>query len=97
MKSPGRPVTGAGGVLLIVSLFLPWAGAGGVDRTGFELLTTADVFLLIAGLGAAVPPPGGASSRSLWKTVSDLPCPPALTASALLVGVPTGTTDRPSV
>jgi hypothetical protein len=25
---PGQLITGAGGVLLIVSLFLPWAGAG---------------------------------------------------------------------
>jgi hypothetical protein len=45
-------VTGAGGVLLIVSLFLPWAGAAEADRTGFELLTTSDVFLLIVGLVA---------------------------------------------
>lgn len=48
----GRLITGAGGVLLIVSLFLPWAGAAEADRTGFELLTMADVFLLIVGLVA---------------------------------------------
>ena len=48
----GQLTTGAGGVLLIISLFLPWAGAGGADRTGFELLTTSDVFLLIVGLVA---------------------------------------------
>ena len=52
MRTPGRLITGAGGVLLIASLFLPWAGAGGADKTGFELLTTSDVFLLIAGLVA---------------------------------------------
>lgn len=53
-KKPGplRLITGAGGVLLIVSLFLPWAGAGGMSQTGFELLTVGDVFLLIAGLVA---------------------------------------------
>jgi Na+-transporting methylmalonyl-CoA/oxaloacetate decarboxylase beta subunit len=45
-------ITGAGGVLLIVSLFLPWARAGAVDRTGFELLRMGDVFLLIVGLVA---------------------------------------------
>ena len=39
-------------MLLIVSLFLPWATAGGADRTGFELLTMADVFLLVVGLVA---------------------------------------------
>jgi hypothetical protein len=53
-KKPGplQLITGAGGVLLIVSLFLPWAGAGGMSRTGFELLTIGDVFLLIVGLVA---------------------------------------------
>jgi hypothetical protein len=49
---PERLIIGAGGVALIVSLFLPWAGAGDVDRSGFELWTMADVFLLIAGLVA---------------------------------------------
>lgn len=48
----GQVITGAGGVLLIVSLFLPWAGTADVDRTGFELLTIGDVFLLIVGLVA---------------------------------------------
>jgi hypothetical protein len=50
---PGQLITGAGGVLLIVSLFLPWAEAGGTSRTGFELLTMGDVLLLIVG-GVAV-------------------------------------------
>ena len=48
----GQVVTAAGGVLLIVSLFLPWASAEGADRTGFELLTMADTFLLIVALVA---------------------------------------------
>ena len=48
----GQMVAGAGGVLLIVSLFLPWAGAEGADRTGFELLTMADALLLIVALVA---------------------------------------------
>jgi len=48
----GQLTTGAGGVLLIISLFLPWARIGGADRTGFELLGTSDVFLLIAGVVA---------------------------------------------
>lgn len=51
---PERLVIGAGGVLLIASLFLPWAGAKGADLTGFELLSMADVFLLIVGLVAVV-------------------------------------------
>ncbi len=49
---PGQLITGAGGALLIVSLFLPWAGAGETHRTGFELLTIGDVLLLIVGLVA---------------------------------------------
>src|SRR5438093_7535175 len=54
---PGQMIAGVGGALLIVSLFLPWADTGGVDRTGWELWTMADVFFLIAGLvaiGAAI-------------------------------------------
>lgn len=51
---PGQLITGAGGTLLIVSLFLPWAVAGETHLTGFELLTTGDVLLLIVGLVAIV-------------------------------------------
>jgi hypothetical protein len=51
---PGQLVAGAGGVLLIVSLFLPWTGAGDTHRTGFELLTVGDVLFLITGLVAIV-------------------------------------------
>lgn len=51
---PGRLIAGAGGVLLIVSLFLPWAEKDGVSRSGWELWTMADVFFLIAGLCAIV-------------------------------------------
>ncbi|MEK6326107.1 MAG: hypothetical protein AABM66_01090 [Actinomycetota bacterium] len=48
----GQLVCGTGGALLIISLFLPWAGAADVDRSGWELWTMADVFLLIVGLAA---------------------------------------------
>jgi hypothetical protein len=48
----GQLIAGAGGVLLIVSLFLPWADKGGASSSGWELLTMADVFFLIAGLCA---------------------------------------------
>jgi hypothetical protein len=41
-RTPLRLVIGGGGVLLIGSLFMPWARG----RSGWELLTTADVFLL---------------------------------------------------
>src|SRR4051812_11660738 len=49
---PGQWIAGAGGVLMIVSLFLPWAGAPGGDLSGWELWTMVDVFFLIVGLVA---------------------------------------------
>jgi hypothetical protein len=48
----GHLIAGAGGLLLILSLSLPWASTGGTSRTGFELLAMTDVFLLIVGLVA---------------------------------------------
>jgi hypothetical protein len=48
----GHLIAGAGGALLIVSLFLPWAEAGGESRSGWEAWTMADVFFLIAALFA---------------------------------------------
>jgi hypothetical protein len=53
----GQLICGTGGALLIVSLFLPWASAGDVDLSGWELWTMADVLLLIVGvvaIGAAI-------------------------------------------
>lgn len=49
---PGQWIAGAGGVLMIVSLFLPWAGRAGVRLDGWELWTMTDVFFLSAGLMA---------------------------------------------
>lgn len=59
MSKPGigQLIAGAGGVLLIVSLFLPWADVQGASRSGWEFSTMADLFFLIAGLvaiGAAI-------------------------------------------
>jgi hypothetical protein len=48
----GQLVAGAGGALLIVSLFMPWVEVNGADRSGWEFSTTTDVFLLIAALMA---------------------------------------------
>jgi hypothetical protein len=45
-----RLIAGAGAVLLIVALFLPWAEQGGVSRNGWELWTMADIYFLIVGL-----------------------------------------------
>ena len=51
-RGAGQLIAGAGGVLLIVALFLPWAENGGVSRSGWQLWTMADVFFLIAGVCA---------------------------------------------
>jgi hypothetical protein len=45
-RTPLRLVIGAGGAVLILSLFLPWAG----DLSGWELFTTTDVFFLVVGV-----------------------------------------------
>jgi hypothetical protein len=47
-RAPLRLAIGGGGILLIGSLFLPWADG----LSGWELLTTADVFFLIVGIVA---------------------------------------------
>ncbi len=45
----GQLIAGAGGALLIISLFLPWADMDGVSRSGWELWTMADGLFLIGG------------------------------------------------
>ncbi len=47
-----RLVTGAGGALLIASLFLPWAEIHGSTVTGWELWTTADIVFVLTGVVA---------------------------------------------
>ena len=57
----GRLLAGAGGALLLVSLFLPWADdpAGG-SRDGWELLAAFDVYLaIVAAFGIAAAVTGG--------------------------------------
>ena len=51
-SGPGQLIAGAGGALLIIALFLPWADAGGVSLSGWELWTMADVFFLIVAVFA---------------------------------------------
>lgn len=59
----GRVLAGAGGALLIASLFMSWTdnpGGGGGTSNGWELLRMSDVFLLIVGLcGLAAALTGG--------------------------------------
>jgi drug/metabolite transporter superfamily protein YnfA len=46
----GRVLAGFGGVLLTASLFIPWSKVAGNTRTGWETLSTWDVFVLITGV-----------------------------------------------
>ncbi len=50
----GRLLAGCGGVLLIASLFMPWSESAGDSRTGWELLSAWDVFVLITGVCGVV-------------------------------------------
>lgn len=56
--SQGNLIAGAGGVALIILLFLPWVSVEGIDNpSGWELFRLGDVYFLIAGvvaIGAAV-------------------------------------------
>jgi hypothetical protein len=56
----GRLLSGAGGLLLIASLFMPWSEVAGATRNGWETLNVSDVFLLITGIcGVAAAITGG--------------------------------------
>lgn len=47
-----RLVVGVGGVLMIVSLFLPWSGVNGIHQNAWAFNTVAAVYFLICGLFA---------------------------------------------
>jgi hypothetical protein len=78
----GQAVAAGGGLLLIISLFLPWFGAAGAESlSGWEGQTTNDIYLLITALVAlgALALGGGAMLPGLtWSG-----------ATALLGGVAT--------
>lgn len=80
--SIGQRIAGAGGLLLIVFLFLPWFGAGGGTLNGWEGQSSTDVYLLITALIAIAAAVAGATGLLV----------PGLTmngAAALLGGVAT--------
>jgi hypothetical protein len=57
----GRLLAGAGGALMLASLFLPWAdNSDGASRNGWELSATSDVLFVIVGVcGIAAAITGG--------------------------------------
>ena len=59
-RSQGQLITGAGGVLLFVFLFLPWFGEAGVNLNGWQAQSSTDIFLMIVAVVAiASALPGG--------------------------------------
>jgi hypothetical protein len=50
----GQLIAAAGGAVLIVSLFLPWAETDAFTITGWELLAMSDAYLLSVGVAAIV-------------------------------------------
>src|SRR3954469_1038188 len=57
-------LTGRGGVVLLVSLFLPWYSLGGVDATGWESFSVVDLILAFAALCAIALPVVAATHRT---------------------------------
>jgi hypothetical protein len=50
--SYGAVAAGAGGLVLILSLFLDWVGAGSFGANAWDLFSIMDFFLLLVGLAA---------------------------------------------
>jgi hypothetical protein len=48
--SYGAVAAGAGGLVLILSLFLDWVGAGSFGQNAFDLFSIVDLFLLAVGI-----------------------------------------------
>jgi uncharacterized protein DUF2510 len=48
--SYGAVAAGIGGIVLIISLFLDWASAGGFSQTGWESFSVTDIALFVLGL-----------------------------------------------
>jgi hypothetical protein len=63
-----EPIAGAGGLVLLLSLFLPWYGPGNV--TGWQALTVIDVLLALLALLAIAVPVISVASRGPAKPVA---------------------------
>ncbi|MEA2426435.1 MAG: hypothetical protein QOF37_63 [Thermoleophilaceae bacterium] len=57
-------LTGLAGVVLLVSLFLPWYGAGGVTVNAWDALSVVDVILAVVALAAIALPIVAAFQRT---------------------------------
>jgi 4-amino-4-deoxy-L-arabinose transferase-like glycosyltransferase len=50
----GEWIAAISGVVLLISLFLPWSEAFGAEFSGWQTLSAADVFLAVLGISAVV-------------------------------------------
>src|SRR4051812_10454472 len=74
-------LTGLAGLVLLVSLFLPWYGGGATDASGWEAFTVIDVVLALAALLAIALPLVTAAQRTASV-------PQSWVAIVMLIGVP---------
>ena len=74
-------LTGLSGVVLLVSLFLPWYGAGDATATGWESFAVTDLLLALVALMAIALPVIAAAQRTVAV-------PQSWTALVMLVVVP---------
>jgi hypothetical protein len=80
-------LTGLAGIVLLVSLFLPWYSAGGQDATGWESFTVIDVILALAALAGIASLVAVATQRTaaIPQAVASTIAPLALVAVVLAV------------
>jgi formate hydrogenlyase subunit 3/multisubunit Na+/H+ antiporter MnhD subunit len=80
-------LTGLAGVVLLVSLFLPWYRVAGQSSSGWQWLTVIDVVLAAAGLAAIALPVVTASQRTtaVPQAMTALLAPLLLAAALLAV------------
>ena len=93
-------LTGLAGVVLLVSLFLPWYGAGGATVNAWHAFAVNDVILALAGVAAIALPVVAAAQRtsSLPQAMTNLLVWVALVAAVVavvrLLEAPTGGMTR---
>jgi hypothetical protein len=59
----GDIIAGVGGIVLLISLFLPWYGAGPFSVSGMEALGFIDILLLLIAVAVIAIVAGRASAR----------------------------------
>src|SRR4051794_16058300 len=93
-------LTGLAGLVLLVSLFLPWYGTGGETASGWESFAVVDIVLAIAALGAIALPLLAAAQRTaaVPQAMTALLMPFALVAALLalirVLNLPGDASDR---